>query len=136
MPADGHRPIRNTDPTPAEETSLEVLEAAPSRPAEAVVLPYYQPPRRRRESPKEELFEAFADAEIQPSPARDAGEGSFGETMLLEVVIGNDDRVRVADQLLQTNPWRQICALRIRANTGTSYVGTAWFIGPQLLGTA
>jgi V8-like Glu-specific endopeptidase len=34
------------------------------------------------------------------------------------------------------NPWRQICALRIHAPTGTSYVGTAWFIGPGILATA
>ncbi len=38
--------------------------------------------------------------------------------------------------MIRTNPWRQICALRIQSSTGVAYVGTAWFIGPSVLATA
>jgi V8-like Glu-specific endopeptidase len=81
-------------------------------------------------------MEAFTPGDAPLAPVRDAAEGSFGETQMLEAVIGQDDRVRVADPLMSSNPWRQICALRIRAKTGTIYVGTGWFIGPRLLATA
>lgn len=80
-------------------------------------------------------MEVFAP-EAASAPAQDAAAASFGETAALEVVIGQDDRVRVTDELIRTNPWRQICALRIRSIAGTMYVGTAWFIGPQVLATA
>ncbi len=132
-PADGHRPIRSTDAQPAEGGSVVIDEAAVVSPAEPVVLPYYQPPRTAAEI---EIPEGFAPDDPSSGPVRDVGEASFGETMLLEAIIGNDDRVRLADALTRTNPWRQICALRIRASTGTTYVGTAWFIGPRVLATA
>src|SRR5262245_20546243 len=35
-----------------------------------------------------------------------------------------------------SNPWRQICALRIKAKDGKLFVGTGWFIGPKTLLTA
>jgi len=57
-------------------------------------------------------------------------------TVWLEVVIGVDDRVPLGDDLIRTNPWRQICALRIQSSTGVAYVGTGWFIGPSVLATA
>jgi len=95
------------------------------------VLPYYRPLRARTAV---RGLEAVVDAGSEP--VRDVAEASFGETTLLEAVIGNDDRVRLADALTRTNPWRQICALRIRAATGTRYVGTGWFIGPRVLATA
>jgi len=66
---------------------------------------------------------------------RDAAEGSFGNASVLEVVIGVDDRVPLGDDLIRTNPWRQICALRIQSSTGVAYVGTGWFIGPSVLAT-
>ncbi|MEA2717650.1 MAG: hypothetical protein QOI99_1967 [Actinomycetota bacterium] len=152
MSPEGHRPVRNTDPVstvPSSmvESSLESFVAPAPRPIEPVVLPYYRPPRRPNR-PAAELFnEAFVPEGFTPGAAgddvgdgdgfvRDAAEGSFGETMLLEAVIGNDDRVRVDDSLLRTNPWRQICALRIRSRSGAGYVGTAWFIGPRVLATA
>src|SRR5215218_1501866 len=108
MSADGHRPIRSTD---AETGSLEraaIEEAAVVAPAEPVVLPYYRPPRAAAGI---DGREAFAPGDSGSQPVRDAGEASFGETALLRAVIGNDDRVRLADPLTRTNPWRQICAL-------------------------
>jgi V8-like Glu-specific endopeptidase len=116
-----------------------VVEAAVERPRESTCpLPYYQPPeaRRRRSEAAAVVREAMAPAEAVSGPVRDAAEGSFGRTVMLEAVLGNDDRVRVADPLMRTNPWRQICALRIKANTGAGFVGTAWFIGPRVLATA
>jgi V8-like Glu-specific endopeptidase len=129
----GHRPIRNTDApeavgAPPMTGRDEVAPAAP------VVLPYYRPPRGRLRAVPGEGLEESASGDEQP--VRDVAEASFGETSLLEAVIGNDDRVRLADPLTRTNPWRQICALRIRATTGASYVGTGWFIGPRVLATA
>ena len=66
----------------------------------------------------------------------DVSIASFGEPRLLEAVIGVDDRVKVAESLLSANPWRQICALRIRSQSNQLYVGTGWFIGPKTLATA
>ena len=34
------------------------------------------------------------------------------------------------------NPWRQICALRIVSQTNRTFVGTGWFIAPNVLATA
>jgi len=101
------------------------------------VLPYYQPPQPRRGLLDQEvILEASADDVSSSEIVRDAADASFGNTAILEVIIGNDDRVRLEAGLNRTNPWRQICALRIRAATGKLFVGTGWFIGPQVLATA
>src|ERR1700758_209107 len=49
----------------------------------------------------------------------------------LETVIGRDERVRIVDTDLA--PWRMICALRMRGETGPGAIGTGWFIGPKTL---
>jgi V8-like Glu-specific endopeptidase len=85
-------------------------------------------------SPDGSLLEA-APAESQ-EVLPDAAVASLGDHSLLEAVLGNDDRVKVAPELLRGNPWRQICALRIRSTSGRTYVGTAWFISPGVLATA
>jgi len=76
----------------------------------------------------------------------DAFFGSFGtaiekakerartEQRLMEVVIGNDDRVRVTNN--EVYPWCCICSLLITANTGMSYIGTGWLVAPRLVLTA
>jgi glutamyl endopeptidase len=51
-----------------------------------------------------------------------------------ESVIGIDERVRILDTDLQ--PWRMICALRMRGPTGAGAIGTGWFIGPRTVLTA
>lgn len=135
-PPKGHRPIRSTDPLPEETAPRGTDEAAVAVRPEAVVLPYYEPPRDRTRMESEAIPEASGREDATAEPLRDAAEASFGETTMLEAVIGNDDRVRLADDLARTNPWRQICSLRIHASTGASYVGTAWFISPQVLATA
>jgi glutamyl endopeptidase len=109
---------------------------------EEIVLPDYRSPRMLRAARDEARLEALDPTrpvgEPRPiaMPARDVAEGSFGETTLLEAVIGNDDRLRVDDGLTRSNPWRQICSLRILAASGTVYIGTGWFIGPKTLATA
>jgi V8-like Glu-specific endopeptidase len=100
-------------------------------------MPHYRKPRPRHRDQNESLrLELGGAAIIKAEPPRDAAEASFGETLILEAIIGNDDRVRAPDDFMRTNPWRQICALRIRSRTGRSFVGTGWFISPRLLATA
>lgn len=56
------------------------------------------------------------------------------EESLLEVVIGEDDRIRVTN--VTAFPWRVICSLRIRASDGSNWIGTAWLVGRRTLITA
>jgi V8-like Glu-specific endopeptidase len=53
---------------------------------------------------------------------------------LLEVVIGDDDRVEISktDQY----PWRSIASLLITAADGSHWIGTAWLVSPRLMLTA
>lgn len=53
---------------------------------------------------------------------------------VLEVVIGTDDRIQVTN--VTGYPWRAICSLAIRARDGSSWIGTAWFVGRRTLITA
>ena len=101
MPPRGHRPIESTTAPRSRAESVEVGEAAILR-EEPVVLPHYQSPRARRAERDEVALEAFAPESPLDSSVRDAAEGSLGETMVLEAVIGNDDRVRVDDALARS----------------------------------
>lgn len=51
----------------------------------------------------------------------------------IENVIGEDNRIRVNPVGF---PWAAICALRIRAQNGVSYVGTGWLVAPRTVLTA
>lgn len=51
-----------------------------------------------------------------------------------ESVIGADDRVRILETDLP--PWRMICALRMRGQTGGAAIGTGWFVSPRTIITA
>lgn len=134
MPEPGHRPVTNRDDRrrPLRDRTETARLPRTDRPT----LVYYRPP-----TPRTQLLEAGilegSPSDVSPMGSLpDAAAGSFGDTTVLEVVIGNDDRVRVGDGLLRINPWRQICALRIRAQTGKMFVGTGWFIGPRTIATA
>lgn len=72
--------------------------------------------------------------DLRPDVVRDAADVAFGSRVMLESVIGADDRVPIADTTKL--PWRMICALRIRFANGRNYVGTGWFIGPRTVMTA
>lgn len=52
----------------------------------------------------------------------------------LETVIGIDERTRILDTDL--DPWRMICALRMRGGNGAGAIGTGWLIGPKTVLTA
>jgi len=134
MPLPGHKPLTNVGAQPRRSGVRNEAAALPA--ANRPSLSYYRPPRRRRDSAEAAILEGFT-AEAAPMEALpDVAVASFGDITMLEAVIGNDDRVRVADQLLSANPWRQICALRIKSQTGKMYVGTGWFIAPSALATA
>jgi len=139
MTSSGHRPVKNTDPI-NEAASAQEAAIVPQR--NKTTLSYYRPPRRQQviaeaavmiASPDGSVLEALPESmEFLP----DAAVASLGDHTLLEAVIGNDDRVKVAPELLRANPWRQICALRIHSTSGRTYVGTAWFIAPGVVATA
>jgi V8-like Glu-specific endopeptidase len=133
MPTPGHLTVRNTDGI--GRTAPMILESAGLRQKSKPSLPYYQRPRRREVV----LNEAFV-ADSGPGNVGDAlpdvAIASMGDATFLEAIIGNDDRVRVSDDRMAMNPWRQICSLRIRSATSRTYVGTAWFIHPRVLATA
>ncbi|MGH7502583.1 MAG: trypsin-like serine peptidase [Longimicrobiales bacterium] len=61
----------------------------------------------------------------QPAHARET---------IAEVVIGTDDRIRIANTTAY--PWRCICSLRITAKDGSRWIGTGWLVGPRTVVTA
>jgi glutamyl endopeptidase len=141
MATPGHEPMTNRD---RQESGRVALEASARPLTSRTSLPYYQRPVRRRRNGA-----ALESARPQPAAEAAAGEAltdvaaaSFGSSathtnaMVLEAVIGADDRVRVSAQRMAMNPWRQICALRIVSQTERTFVGTGWFIGPGILATA
>jgi glutamyl endopeptidase len=152
--AAGHEARRNERDLNIRSEAAEVFEAAEVEKPQIPTLEYYKPlrPKRlaRRARPRilnEGALEGMspeaaaadtgpADTTLTPPRLPDAAVASFGNPIVLEVVIGNDDRVRVKDRDLRRNPFRQICALRIKAKNGAMYVGTGWFIGPRTIATA
>ncbi len=136
IPKEGHISL-HSEAEPELGLGPSFHEAVPAPTVRRITLPYYRPPSRAigRLKSLNELFIAET-AMGGTGPPLDAAAASFGETAILEAVIGNDDRVRVVDNLMRANPWRQICALRIRSKTGKQYVGTGWFIAPHIVATA
>jgi V8-like Glu-specific endopeptidase len=68
---------------------------------------------------------------------RESGEVESDESdthSLLEVVIGADDRVRIANTAVL--PWSGICHLSITAANGQRFLGTGWMISPRCVITA
>jgi glutamyl endopeptidase len=132
MAAPGHNPVNNFNGQNESFVSPQPKVQVTNR----KTLPYYNPPQARQPTTMNESFvEGFAGAdanEVLP----DVALASFGSASMLEIVLGNDDRVRVNGDSIATNPWRQICSLRIRSQSGRTYVGTAWFIGTKTLATA
>jgi glutamyl endopeptidase len=136
--AEGHQARRSERDVRIITEAAAVVTPRASR---APSLKYYQPPkpRGRQRAIINEAAILGGPAAITPVAAGrlpDAALGSFGDSMVLEVVLGNDDRVRVKQADMNRNPFRQICALRIRAQTGQLFVGTGWFIGPRAVATA
>lgn len=63
----------------------------------------------------------------------DIGNASFGFGP--ETVHGIDDRVQITDRT-RNYPWRVHCSLLIKAADNSSWIGTGWFISPNVLITA
>src|SRR5690349_10259097 len=128
MPAEGHAIV----------TNMSVSESAPlgvragRRKTNKISLPYYKAPRI---PPRLEL-ESAPGMEEPEVAAVDVAVASFGNPLVLEAIIGNDDRVKVDRTALSQNPWRQICSLRITSQSNQVYVGTGWYIAPKVLATA
>jgi V8-like Glu-specific endopeptidase len=79
----------------------------------------------------------------EPSVIHDAwalGRGSVLEPLsvmeakLAEAIIGKDDRVQVPDPMIY--PFRCICSLRLRTQSGLWGAGTGWLVGPRTVITA
>jgi glutamyl endopeptidase len=138
MSLPGHRRVQNTDPI-AETARMMEAESSPTAQKNNVTIPGYVPPSRPpAQAERSILFESAPpanggeDQDVLP----DVAVASMGDATMLEVVLGRDDRVRVASSQVSQPPWRMICALRIKSRSGRMYVGTAWFIAPKVLATA
>ena len=57
-----------------------------------------------------------------------------GAEFMPEVVIGNDDRVRIHNTL--DYPYSAICSLEITSRTGRRFVGTGWLVSDNTVVTA
>jgi V8-like Glu-specific endopeptidase len=151
MAAPGHRPMKNTDRQELGRSRLaadrpELARNWPegsARRTSKISHPHYRP--RRRETAARRRSTSFvteASAAVAVEVLRDVAAASFGITAantdphIAEVVLGADDRVRVTPESMAMNPWRQICALRIVSQTDRTFVGTGWFIAPDVLATA
>jgi len=77
-----------------------------------------------------ELFVAPTSTEL-----RDIGEATFGPPPPEpETVHGPDDRVQITNTAVY--PWRAHASLLIVAADNSTWIATAWFIGPHTLATA
>lgn len=78
-----------------------------------------------------------SDVEVDPTLAEyqfDIGNASFGFGP--ETVHGMDDRVKIGDPRTSSYPWRVHCSLLIKAADNSNWIGTGWFISPNVLITA
>src|SRR4051794_7089475 len=105
MTKPGHLTVRNTEGIGREAPA--VLEGAVPRQKSKPSLPYYQRPRRR-EVILNEAFVADGGDGNTSDALPDVAIASMGDATFLEAIIGNDDRVRVSDDRMAMNPWRQI----------------------------
>jgi V8-like Glu-specific endopeptidase len=123
---DFHRP-RASDSDSAGSPVREALSRAAAAPSgiAAVATLESVPGYRKPEAPAERL---------RARAVVDAVSGSIPERAVREVVLGNDDRVRVPN--VGSFPWRAICALRITSRSGQQYVGTGWLISRRTVVTA
>jgi glutamyl endopeptidase len=127
MSTPGHRAVTNFGSQLEATPIVELGRPVTNRPSLAYYRPLAPSSRRRNEA-------AVLTEEGEHLP--DVAVASLGGQPILEAIIGNDDRVKVAREFLSTNPWRQICALRIRSKSGQMYVGSGWYIAPKTLATA
>lgn len=119
---------------PAVQRAVSNVGAAVARPGAI---------RRRGASSQSAVLEQILRLLKSRASTESAGEESLSESdrefaaevaAAMEVIIGNDDRIRISNTT--DVPWRSIAALRITFPTGAVYRGTGFFIGPRVLATA
>ena len=130
----GHTPVSNR-PEDTDFAIDELVTEAPSpgEGAEAASLPDdVIEAVEGAERPEIDLSAVFT---VPDSDPHDIGEASFGPPPgLAEIVHGPDDRVRIHNT--GESPWRMSASLLITARDNSTWIGTAWFIGPHTLMTA
>lgn len=137
--ANGHTPVENS-PAESEEISLKKrVSAPPSEGENPKRTPIDEDGTEAIKGRKERALSAQNIAEVYVAPVRtdlrDIGEASFGvPPPIAESVIGPDDRVQVTNTTVY--PWRVHASLLITAADNSTWIGTAWFIGPRTLVTA
>ena len=79
-------------------------------------------------------YAEYGDPSTEALLRRELRERGNLDAMVLEVVIGPDDRVQI--QATQDYPWRAICSLLITARDNSRWIGTGWLISPRTVITA
>ncbi len=133
-PTDGHTPVSNR---PKEIVSVTQAVSQPSWPGTAPQVGQSHQGMEVVEGYQRAAFAAKAPLWTLPESAklRDIGEASFGPPPPREETIhGPDDRVQIPDTAAY--PWRAHASLLITAADNSTWLGTAWFIGPHTLMTA
>ena len=97
----------------------------------------YEPPTMSVDAGEFGPESAGGDEEADESLAEyqfDIGNASFGFGP--ETVHGMDDRVKISAPRTSNYPWRVHCSLLIKAADNSNWIGTGWFISPNVLITA
>lgn len=79
-------------------------------------------------------YAEYGDPATEVQLRRELREEGNLDALVLEVVIGPDDRVQI--QATTNYPWRAICSLLITAGDGSRWIGTGWLISPRTVITA
>jgi glutamyl endopeptidase len=132
QPLDGHTPVSNR---PKE---IVIVTRAVSQPPSQGTGPAV-PGNQGIEVVEGYKRAEFAMAQLWTPPEsanlRDIGEASFGPPPPREETVhGPDDRVQITDTTVY--PWRAHASLLITAADNSTWIATAWFIGPHTLMTA
>ena len=132
QPTDGHKPVSNRP-----EETVSVTETASQPPSEGTGPAVHG--NQGMEVVKEYRRAEFAMTQLWTPPEstklRDIGEASFGPLPPKEETVhGPDDRVQITDTTVY--PWRVHASLLITAADNSTWIATAWFIGPHTLMTA
>ncbi len=132
QPTDGHKPVSNRP-----EEIVIVTEAVSQPPSEGTGPAVHG-------NQGTEVVEGYKRAEFamaqfwtppESANLRDIGEASFGPPPPREEAVhGPDDRVQIPDTTVY--PWRAQASLLITAADNSTWIATAWFIGPHTLMTA
>lgn len=139
----GDQPVSNVDDgdemvsddiSPGEGAELQEVEDDGFEAVEGYAPPAPLTPTGGSEFAPEAVGEVLSLAD-ETTQLRDIGEASFGPAEAVpEIVHGADDRVRIVNT--KSYPWRAHASLRITAADDSLWIGTGWFVGPNLLVTA